>query len=78
MVKIRNHAGCNDCATAGEKVRQGSATLPVALALAVAGVGSRSPLAVRWLPLRERYRLGSSCLWSEPRGLFPRELCDPA
>eukprot|EP00964_Phaeocystis_antarctica_P011266 scaffold6208_cov64-Phaeocystis_antarctica.AAC.9 len=36
---------CNDCATAGEKVRQGSAPLPAALA--VAGVGSRSPLAVR-------------------------------
>ena len=47
MVKIRNHAGCNDCvcATAGEKVRQGSA--PLLAALAVAGVGSRSPLAVR-------------------------------
>eukprot|EP00964_Phaeocystis_antarctica_P082223 scaffold51554_cov34-Phaeocystis_antarctica.AAC.1 len=30
---------CNDCATAGEKVRQGPAPLPAALA--VAGVGSR-------------------------------------
>eukprot|EP00964_Phaeocystis_antarctica_P026877 scaffold15130_cov63-Phaeocystis_antarctica.AAC.4 len=40
---------CNDCATAGEKVRRGSA--PLLAALAVAGVGSRSPLAVRWLPL---------------------------
>ena len=44
---------CNDCATAGEKVRRGSAPLPAALA--VAGVGSRSPLAVRWLPWRERF-----------------------
>eukprot|EP00964_Phaeocystis_antarctica_P157610 scaffold127902_cov84-Phaeocystis_antarctica.AAC.1 len=44
---------CNDCATAGEKVRRGSA--PLLLALAVAGVGSRSPLAVRWLLLRERF-----------------------
>ena len=24
------------------------------------------------------YRLGSSCVWSELWGLFPRELCDPA
>eukprot|EP00964_Phaeocystis_antarctica_P080760 scaffold50459_cov60-Phaeocystis_antarctica.AAC.3 len=43
---------CNDCATAGEKVRRASAAPRVALA--AAGVGSRSPLAVRWLPWRER------------------------
>ena len=34
-------------------MRRGSAPLP--LALAVAGVGARSPLAVRWLPWRERF-----------------------
>eukprot|EP00964_Phaeocystis_antarctica_P034739 scaffold19792_cov71-Phaeocystis_antarctica.AAC.1 len=32
----------------------------------------------RWFPLVPLYRLGSSCVWSEPWGLFSRELCDPA
>eukprot|EP00964_Phaeocystis_antarctica_P092937 scaffold59864_cov36-Phaeocystis_antarctica.AAC.1 len=27
---------------------------------------------------QQGYRLGSSCVWSEPWVLFPRELCDPA
>ena len=40
LVKIRK-SRCNDCATAGEKVRRASA--PLHPALSVAGVGSRSP-----------------------------------
>ena len=45
---------CNDChGGTGKKARRASA--PPHPALAVAGVGFRSPLAVRWLPLRERF-----------------------
>ena len=44
---------CNGCQAAGRKARGTPA--PLLVALAVAGVGARSLLAVRWLPWRERF-----------------------
>ena len=80
-------ARCTPCARRSPRLQTGASHLagPL-LQLTVRTAGTLDPPEVRSppdqsyrpnLPDIPLYRLGSSCVWSEPWGLFSRELCDP-